>query len=185
MGAGSYLRRRPSALWRSSQQHQFESLRYEVERLRLHPEISGFIVTELTDVHWECNGLLDMDRAPKAGHARYASLFGPDLPIGVLGRPRCSVGKSIDLALFVAHSSQIDLSRCEVRWRFGDAAGSVTADVSPWSAPRIGSLALRPDRVGRHELDLELIDRRGTIIGRNTTILLVLAGACDAGGSLG
>jgi Glycosyl hydrolases family 2, sugar binding domain/Glycosyl hydrolases family 2, TIM barrel domain/Glycosyl hydrolases family 2 len=163
-----------TALWRSSQQHQFESLRYEVERLRLHPEISGFVVTELSDVYWECNGLLDMDRAPKAGHAGYASLFGPDLPIGVLERPRCSVGEPIDLALFVAHSSQIDLSGCEVRWRFRDVAGSVGADVPPWSAPRIGSIALRTNQVGRHELDLELIDRRGTIVGRNTTILLVL-----------
>ncbi len=163
-----------SALWRSSQQHQFESLRFEIERLRLHPDISGFVVTELTDVHWECNGLLDMERSPKAGHAGYASLFGPDLPIGVLGRPRCRVGETVDLALFVAHASPIDLSGCEVRWRFGDAVGSVGADVPDRSAPRIGNVSLRPDRAGRHEIDLELIDRRGATVGRNTTTLLAL-----------
>lgn len=163
-----------AALWGSSQQHQFESLRFEIERLRRHPEISGFVVTELTDVHWECNGLLDMGRGRKAGHAGYARLFGPDLPIGVLERPRCRVAETIDLALFVAHASPIDLSGCEVRWRFGDAAGSVRANVPDRSAPRIGTIALRPDRAGRHEIDLELIDRRGALVGRNTTILLVL-----------
>lgn len=162
------------ALWRASQQHQFESLRYEVERLRLHPEISGFVVTELTDVHWECNGLLDLDRGPKAGHAGYVSLFAPDLPIAVLERPRCNVGARVDVPVFVAHSSQVDLSGCEVRWRFGDAAGSVGADVPPWSAPRIGSIVLLPDQAGRHELKLELIDRSGEIVGQNTTALLVL-----------
>jgi hypothetical protein len=163
-----------SALWRSSQQHQFESLRFEIERLRLHPEISGFIVTELTDVQWECNGLLDMERGPKAGHAGYTSLFGPDLPIGVLGRPRYRVGEAIDLALFVAHASPLDLSACEVRWRFGDAAGSVGADVPDRSAHCVGNISLPVDRAGRHEIDLELIGPRGAIVGRNTTILLVL-----------
>lgn len=163
-----------TALWRSSQEHQFESLRYEVECLRLHPEISGFVVTELTDVHWECNGLLDMDRGPKAGHVLYASLFGADLPIGVLERPRCNIAESIDMALVVAHASQSDLTGCELRWRFGDAAGSVGADVPAWSATPVGSLSLRAQDAGRHEVDLELIDRRGVIVGRNTTVLLAL-----------
>ena len=142
--------------------------------MRLHPEISGFVVTQLTDVQWECNGLLDMDRNAKAGHAGYASLFAPDLPVAILDPPRSSVGARIEVPIVVAHSSQIDLARCEVRWRFGTTTGSVDAQLLPWSASRIGSIVLRPDQAGLQELDLELIDGSGNIIGKNTAVLLVL-----------
>ncbi len=41
------------------------SLHYEISSMRLHDAIAGYIVTEFTDVHWECNGLLTMQRQPK------------------------------------------------------------------------------------------------------------------------
>ena len=41
------------------------SLHYEISTMRLHDPIAGYIVTEFTDVHWECNGLLTMQRQPK------------------------------------------------------------------------------------------------------------------------
>ena len=33
--------------------------------MRLHDAIAGYVMTEFTDVHWECNGLLTMQRQPK------------------------------------------------------------------------------------------------------------------------
>jgi hypothetical protein len=41
------------------------SLHYEISTMRLHPAIAGYIITEFTDVHWECNGLLTMQRETK------------------------------------------------------------------------------------------------------------------------
>lgn len=41
-----------------SQEHMARSLHYEISSMRLRPEIGGYVITELTDVHWECNGLL-------------------------------------------------------------------------------------------------------------------------------
>ena len=36
--------------------------------MRRRPEISGYVITELTDCHWESNGLLDMRRHPRVFH---------------------------------------------------------------------------------------------------------------------
>jgi hypothetical protein len=50
-----------------SQEHMARSLHYELSSMRLRPEIGGYVVTEFTDVHWECNGLLTMQRDVKHG----------------------------------------------------------------------------------------------------------------------
>ena len=50
---------------RHAQEHMARSLHYEISTMRLHDAIAGYIVTEFTDVHWECNGLLTMQRQPK------------------------------------------------------------------------------------------------------------------------
>jgi hypothetical protein len=50
---------------RHAQEHMARSLHYEISTMRLHSAIAGYIVTEFTDVHWECNGLLTMQRQPK------------------------------------------------------------------------------------------------------------------------
>ena len=33
--------------------------------MRARPEIAGYVLTELRDVHWEANGLLDMSGEPR------------------------------------------------------------------------------------------------------------------------
>jgi hypothetical protein len=50
---------------RHAQEHMARSLHYEISTMRLHDAIAGYIVTEFTDVHWECNGLLTMQRQVK------------------------------------------------------------------------------------------------------------------------
>ncbi len=52
---------------KESQEHMARSLHYEISSMRLRPEIAGYVVTEFTDVHWECNGLLTMQREIKQG----------------------------------------------------------------------------------------------------------------------
>jgi hypothetical protein len=67
---------------RESQEHQFEGLKAEIGDLRLHPQIAGYVITELTDVHWESNGLLDLRRNPKAFHGRFARMNNQVVVIG-------------------------------------------------------------------------------------------------------
>ena len=57
-----------SALSEASQLLQFDALKFEIEQIRRYDSIQGYVITEFTDVHWECNGLLDMYRNPKVYH---------------------------------------------------------------------------------------------------------------------
>ncbi|MBV7329196.1 hypothetical protein KFU94_13290 [Chloroflexi bacterium TSY] len=52
---------------RAHQHHMGLSLAYEIASMRQHDSIGGYVITEFTDVHWECNGLLDMQRNVKEG----------------------------------------------------------------------------------------------------------------------
>lgn len=163
------------ALFRASQEHQFESIQYEVERMRMHPEIAGFVVTEFTDVYWECNGLLDLHRRPKAGHDGYPWIFGLDLPIALPERPRCFVGDEIEITLLVAHASDRDLTNARLRWRFSDGSSESEREVEVpgWGPSRVGEVTLQPPSAGRFRLELELLDRTGATAGRNWTDLAV------------
>lgn len=60
---------------RAAQVHMVRSLHYEISTMRLHESIGGYVITEFTDVHWEGNGLLTMQRKPKADvETRFAEL---------------------------------------------------------------------------------------------------------------
>lgn len=54
------------------QWHQWMNLKHEIEAMRRYPTIAGYVITEFTDVHWEGNGLLDMNRNPR--------IFVPAMP---------------------------------------------------------------------------------------------------------
>ena len=56
------------------QEYQFANLKYEIESMRSYPSIQGYVITELTDVHWESNGLLDMNRNPRVFHDRFSTI---------------------------------------------------------------------------------------------------------------
>jgi hypothetical protein len=45
-----------------SQRAQTDALKYQIEQLRFTPGIEGYVITEFTDINWECNGVLDMWR---------------------------------------------------------------------------------------------------------------------------
>ncbi len=55
--------------WRSfidaTQRQQLLATRYQIGSLRRMPQIAGFVLTQLSDVQWEANGLFDMERVPR------------------------------------------------------------------------------------------------------------------------
>jgi hypothetical protein len=62
------------AFIKATQWHQFAALKYQIEKLREHDSIQGYVVTELTDVFWEANGLMDMQRNPRLFAGAFADL---------------------------------------------------------------------------------------------------------------
>ncbi len=56
------------------QWYQFGNLKYEIETMRARASIMGYVITELTDVHWEANGLMDLNRNLRVFHERFAEV---------------------------------------------------------------------------------------------------------------
>ena len=58
----------------ATQWRQYYALKYQIETIRQRPELDGYVITELTDVHWEVNGMMDMARNPRVFHEALAWL---------------------------------------------------------------------------------------------------------------
>ncbi|MCR2801781.1 glycoside hydrolase family 2 TIM barrel-domain containing protein [Microbacterium sp. zg-Y818] len=81
------------------QRAQSVANRYQTTSIRLHPQIRGYVLTQLSDVQWEANGLFDMNRRPKrftpdyrlvnGEHAvalrpaAYSTFVGGEVPVAV------------------------------------------------------------------------------------------------------
>jgi hypothetical protein len=94
--------------------------------MRATPDIGGYVITEFTDVHWECNGLLDMQRHVKHGLARLARLNQDQV---VVLRPRhwnARAGESVHVDV---HTMDIKGHGAtgQVRWRCATGEGILPA----------------------------------------------------------
>jgi hypothetical protein len=85
----------PDALAVDTQWRQFEGLAAQTREIRRHPEIRGYVITELSDAFWEPNGLLDVGRVRKAFHGRLAELNGPAVLVVDLPRSDLWTGERV------------------------------------------------------------------------------------------
>jgi hypothetical protein len=121
-------------LIRASQRLQTQAVKAEIEEMRRHNSIQGYVLTELTDVHWEANGVLDMHRNPKPIAGELPLFNGDDIVFGQLYKTAYTAGDLVRLKVHVSHYSGRDLNRASVRWEL-DAPGADGARVG-------GALAL-------------------------------------------
>jgi hypothetical protein len=175
-----------------SQEQEWLSLKYEIETMRQHGEIVGYVITELTDLHWEANGLLDLCRNPKAFHKRLPSIQGQDLIIPDHGRRTAYWGgAAFRLPLLLSHFGTRDLRGARLQWHldgFGDIKGELALPDAPppIGASPIGEVTFYvPDvpRAREATLHFRLVDRHGALVTENTHALaLYPASARDIAG---
>jgi hypothetical protein len=171
---------------RHSQEHQFEGMRASIQDLRSHPDIRGYVVTEFTDVHWECNGLLDMARNPKSYHDRFRDINALDVVWATPRQRRLRSGEAIELAVLVSHFSSADLEGGEVTWTIrlphDDAAAEQRRgrlgplEVGRGAVARVGEIdvTMPPlDRPGRASIEVVLRDKHGRRRGRSASEVLL------------
>jgi hypothetical protein len=101
----------------ATQWQQYLALKYQIESMRRYPEINGYVITELSDVHWECNGLLDMHRNPKVYHAKMASVNNPTLIIPDWERVAYWQGEEVCVGMRVSHAEGQPLQGAQLHWR--------------------------------------------------------------------
>ncbi|MCL4543359.1 MAG: hypothetical protein M1118_01975, partial [Chloroflexi bacterium] len=163
-----------------------QSLKYLTTLLRAHDKICGYVYTELTDVEWEHNGLLEYDRLPKSfGYDAFvegmslADILGPDV-VGCDAPPiqTCAPGTTIQLPFFISHWSGRDLTDCQLHWRleltdrfgrhFVVRDGMLTPTVQRYTVTTLPPLNLSlPEAAGLATLTLRLISASGTVLTRN------------------
>ena len=120
------------AFIQAAQWYQFANLKYEIESMRAAAPIQGYVITEFTDVHWESNGLLDMNRNPRVFHHRFAEINADTVIVPRLDRYSCYAGAAVAIELSVALGGLALAEAAVLHWSVaGGAAGQVPAPASP------------------------------------------------------
>ncbi len=106
------------------QRHMSKSLAYEIGSMRRYPRIGGYVITEFTDVHWECNGLLDMQRNVKRNLDEFVALNQDRV---VVVRPQQWSGRAgasipVEIQAFDVDGAGVSGS---LRWQAGGASGEI------------------------------------------------------------
>lgn len=159
------------------QGYQWANLKYEIESMRAHAAIQGYVITEFTDVHWESNGLLDMNRNPRAFHDRFSTVNADVVIVPQPARHSVFMGDRLEVALSVATGGRA-LAAGELRWRMEGQGGEIPVPATgPLSVAVLPGLSLAMPEGGANRmavLSLELhVD--GAVVARNELSVTLLA----------
>jgi len=101
-------------LFEISVENQEENLNIEIDKVRLHENIRGFVITELCDVFWECNGLLDFDRNFKVNPERMRAILDNDLFVALLDEEELWIGEEANLRIFLLKDIEKEILRIKI-----------------------------------------------------------------------
>ncbi len=164
------------ALAEATEWHQLRALQYEIETLRMEPEIQGYVITEFTDLNWEANGLLDMWRRPKVHAGRLARLQQDDLLVIRPEKRNWTAGERVRADVFLSHYSAASLDGAEIVWMVeGDSARGkfLLPPVPSGSAEKAGGIEFPAPAVS-HPTKSALVARvtlAGKVISENSVDL--------------
>ena len=131
------------ALEAATQAHEFNSLKFEISSLRSRPSIQGYVITELTDVMWEANGLMDIWRNPKSFAQELGAIQQDDAVFVRPAKHNYFDGDKAQADIYFSHYSQQELGTTTVDWEVEGTSlkGSLQApDVPVGSAGKVGTI---------------------------------------------
>jgi Glycosyl hydrolases family 2, sugar binding domain/Glycosyl hydrolases family 2, TIM barrel domain/Glycosyl hydrolases family 2 len=165
------------AFIQAAQWYQFANLKYEIETIRAHPSIMGYVITELTDVHWEANGLMDINRNPRVFHERFPEINADLVIVPRIDRYAGYAGDVFKIGLRIATGAGSIPHGTSLRWRIDDASGGaiIVPATGPVCAPEIGPLELKlPETdVSRIVTVSFVLTSSGATIARNSVDIAV------------
>jgi hypothetical protein len=170
-----------SALSEASQELQFQGMKYEIEQMRRHPNIQGYVITEFTDLHWECNGLLDMCRNPKVYYDRFHTINADTVIIPEWERLAFAPGETCQITLLVAHHASYSLEGSRLSWYledFPESGGEFEVqDIQPYGVSEAGIVQFTVPEVAssqRARLSFALFDPAGRLVAENTQDIAIV-----------
>jgi hypothetical protein len=162
----------------AAQELQYRGLKRQIETLRRERAISGYVITELNDVQWESNGLMDVRNHPRAFAERLANLQQPWLIIAQTARTAVRAGERLEVSVRLAGAAELP-DGAQLNWRFADQSGEAALGPDPTTlALSAGAAhAIVP-------LELEARDGKGCVLSRNAMELCVVPPLGDGAPSL-
>ena len=163
----------------AAQELQYRGLKNQIETLRWERQISGYVITELNDVQWESNGLMDVRNHPRAFAGRLAELQRPWLVIAQAARTAIRAGERFEVSVRLAGAAKRP-DGARLTWRFVDESGEAALGPDPTT---IALSAGAADAIAIVPLELEARDGEGRVLSRNAFELCVappLGGAARA-----
>lgn len=161
-----------AGLARATQWQEWLALKHEIEMIRAEPAIEGYVITEFTDLNWEANGLLDMDRNPKAFGPVSPELQADDVILPGIAPRNAFSGDEIRIPVSFSHYSALPTAGTSVEWQLegtdqrgslplpeiarGElkAVGEITIEIPDLNAPRKLLLKLTAGNLARNSLEL-------------------------------
>jgi hypothetical protein len=101
----------------ASEWHEYNSLKYEIESIRSHPEIQGYVITEFTDLNWESNGLLDMWRNPKVFAGALGKLQQDDMLAIRAAKRNYAPNEAVTVVVSPSHYGPEPLDDGRITWK--------------------------------------------------------------------
>ncbi|MGM7678425.1 glycoside hydrolase family 2 protein [Microbacterium sp. A94] len=160
---------------------QLVANRYQTTSIRLHDDISGYVLTQLSDVQWEANGLFDMNRRPKQYTAEFALANGEH---AVALRPQTySLYAGAELPVMVTSlPSPAGLPEDAVIRVRVDGETALEYAVPGDREERMLNIPV-PAAVGQHRVEAEL-HGGGALLARDAADILVVADTAWTGGAV-
>lgn len=152
------------------QWYQFMNLRYQIEEMRRHPSIMGYVITELTDVHWEANGLLDIERNPRVFHDVFSTINADIVIVPRPARYSAWAGEALPIELRIATGGAVIPAGAKLRWSGGVEGAADVPATGPVSVADLGSLTFAMPPTGDNRtlrVDF-LLEADGAVLARNS-----------------
>ena len=164
----------------AAQELQYRALKRQIETLRWERPISGYVITELNDVQWESNGLMDVRNRPRAFAGRLANLQRPWLIMAQTARTAVRAGERFEVSMRLAGAAEPP-EGARLKWRFADQSGETALGTDPTT---IALTACAAEAIAIVPLELEARDRGGRLLSLNAMELCVVPPLGDAAPSL-
>jgi hypothetical protein len=153
-------------------------MKYEIETMRRQAEIQGYVITELTDIYWEANGLLDFARGTKAYHEQFHHINNEDVVVPQLRTAAVWDDEPVTARLHVSHYSARPWGEARLNLSFGAEQKALPVPaLARGDVREVGDFSAMPARItasNTQMLTADVVAADGKTLAHNAGAVLVL-----------
>jgi hypothetical protein len=161
----------------AAQWQQFRALKYQIEAMRRQPQLAGYAITELTDVHWEANGLMDMRRNTRVFHDVFRDVNADTVILPHADANAHWAGETARLDIAIAHGAGEELAGAVLELNLGDRHERLALpNIAPGGVMTLAPVELPLPHLQEAKvcrLEFRLLSEGGAVITSNTLDIAV------------